>query len=104
MSSVGVHARRTYCCSHPVRTGFLVPQTYDDEQKKKEGDMKRHGLWPQRSEHSGIVRCESTALVHACRRGSLSVSGCAKASAKGRRDGSTAWLCLEILLRENVMF
>ena len=31
MASVGVHARRTYCCSHPVRTGFLVPQPYDDE-------------------------------------------------------------------------
>ena len=33
MSSVGVHARRTYCCSHPVRTGFLVPQPCEDELK-----------------------------------------------------------------------
>ena len=33
MSSVGVHARRPYCCSHPVRTGFFVPQPYDDELK-----------------------------------------------------------------------
>ena len=34
MLSVGVDARRTYCCSHPVRTGFLVPQPYDDELKQ----------------------------------------------------------------------
>ena len=31
MLSVGVHARRTYCCSHPVRTGFLVRRRHDDE-------------------------------------------------------------------------
>ena len=37
--------------------------------------------WLQRSEHSGIVRCRSTALVHACSRGCLGVSGRAKASA-----------------------
>ena len=33
--------------------------------------MKWRGQWPHRSEHSGIVRCESTALVHAYSRGCL---------------------------------
>ena len=35
MSSIGVRARRTYCCSHRVRTGLLVPQPYDDELKRE---------------------------------------------------------------------
>ena len=39
--------------------------------KQKEGDMKWHGQWPHRSEHSGIDRCDSTALVHAYSRGWL---------------------------------
>ena len=85
MSSVGVHAHRTYCCSHPVHTDFLVPQTYDDEVKKQEeGDTKWHGLWPQRSEHSGRARCGPTTLVHACSRGCLKISGRVTASAKSR--------------------
>ena len=33
MASVGVQARRTYCCSHRVRTGFLISQPCDDELK-----------------------------------------------------------------------
>ena len=36
MPSVGVHARRTYCCSHPVHTGFLVHQPYNDELNTEE--------------------------------------------------------------------
>ena len=85
--------------TYGLRVSSYLPQTYDDELKKKhkEGDMKWHGLWPQRSEHSGIVRCGSTALVHACSKGRLSVSGRAKASAKGRKTALRAWFfCLEI--------
>ena len=70
--------------------GFPCTSNVRRRVKNEGGDMKRHGLWPQRSEHSGIVRCESTALVHACSRGCVIVSGRAKASAKGRRDGPTA--------------
>ena len=88
-----------------VRVSSYVPQTYDDELKKiGEGwHMKWHGLWPEIIEHSGIVRCGSTALVHACSRGCVSVCARAKASPKGRRDGFAFLVFLEILLRKNII-
>ena len=38
MSSVGVHVRCTDCCSHPGRTGFLVPPRVRTTTGTKEGE------------------------------------------------------------------
>ena len=58
-----------------VLTQYVRVSSYLDgtttSSKQNGGDMKWRGQWPHRSEHSGIVRCESTALVHAYSRGCL---------------------------------
>ena len=82
---------------------ILVPQrmTMSKIRKVTRNDME-NGHREARAQPNSSLR--STALVHACSRGCLGVSGRAKASAKGRRDGSTACFCLEILSRKNIMF
>ena len=67
--------------------------------KQKEGDMKWHGLWPHRSEHSGKVRCESTALVDAYSGGCLKCQR--PCSSQGQRPKSGFSTCL-VLSRDSV--
>ena len=107
MSSVGVHARRTYC-STAVLTRHVEFSSYLDgtttSSKEKGGDMKWHGQRPHRSDHSGIIRRESSALVHAYSRGCLGMSAAMlKTGPKAEETALPAWFCLEIMLHENVM-
>ena len=62
MSSVGVHTRRTYCCSHPVRTGFLIPQRTKTSKRRKviRNDNDRNIATENRAQRNRSLRINRT--------------------------------------------
>ena len=62
MSSVGVHTRRTYCCFHPVRTGFLIPQRTKTSKRRKviRNDNDRNIATENRAQRNRSLRINRT--------------------------------------------